>query len=43
MLNDDFVCFFSSKVTEFLQVVFNLIEKHHLVFFFAGLLFVFKK
>ena len=44
MLSDDFVSvFFSSKVPEFLHMVFNYIEKHHPVFFSAGLLFVFEK
>ena len=31
-----------SKLAEFLHVAFNSVEKHHPVFFFAGLLFVFE-
>ena len=31
-----------SKLAEFLHVAFTSVEKHHPVFFFAGLLFVFK-
>ena len=31
-----------SKLAEFLHVAFISVEKHHPVFFFAGLLFVFK-
>ena len=35
-----FVCF--SKLAEFLHVAFTSVEKHHPVFFPAGLLFVFE-
>ena len=36
------ICFSCSKLAEFLHVTFISVEKHHPVFFFAGLLFVFE-
>ena len=43
MLSDDFKCFsFFFQTPETLHAIFNLIDKHHPVFFSAGLLFVFE-
>ena len=43
MLSDNLKCFpFSTKAPEILHVIFNWTEKHHPVFFFTGLLFVFE-